>query len=146
MTGVAGTLTDTQWEVEDAEANVQPEEEDGVGHFTEEEQVAYVLLQCDWQREREPMNAAEEKQPSLLVQGQGKAVYTVMFTQQSQVLIKHFLGVVWSRDLSVMWISYSLGHKYLFGWSLTVTYIEQTLSVLVRYDVKPTHITVYNLG
>lgn len=40
-------LTDTQCEVEDAQPNVQPEEEDDVGHFTEQEQVAYVLLQRD---------------------------------------------------------------------------------------------------
>lgn len=41
------TLTDTQYKVEDAEPNVQSEEEDDVGHFTEQEQVAYVLLHCD---------------------------------------------------------------------------------------------------
>lgn len=44
---VTRPLTDTQCEVNDAEPNVQPEEEDGVGHFTEQEQVAYVLLHCD---------------------------------------------------------------------------------------------------
>ena len=46
------TLTDTQSEVEDAEPNVQPEEEDDVGNFTEQEQVSYVLLQRDWEKER----------------------------------------------------------------------------------------------
>lgn len=51
-------LTDTQGEVKDAEPNVQPEEEDHVGHFTKQEQVAYVLLQCDWKREK-AMNVYE---------------------------------------------------------------------------------------
>ena len=40
-------LTNTQCEVKDAEPDVQSEEEDGVGHFTEHEQVAHVLLHCD---------------------------------------------------------------------------------------------------
>lgn len=40
-------LTDTQRQVKDAEPDVQPEEEDDVGHLTEQEQVAYVLLQSD---------------------------------------------------------------------------------------------------
>lgn len=40
-------LTYTQGEVEDAQPDVQPEEEDDVGHFAEQEQVANVLLQGD---------------------------------------------------------------------------------------------------
>lgn len=44
-------LTNTKSKIKDAETNVEPEEEDDVGHFTEQEQVAYVLLQCDWEKE-----------------------------------------------------------------------------------------------
>lgn len=44
---VTKPLTDTQCEEEDAEANVQPEKKDGVGHFAEQEHVANVLLQGD---------------------------------------------------------------------------------------------------
>ena len=40
-------LTNTQRKVQDAQPDVQPEEEDDVCHFTEQEQVAYVLLQSD---------------------------------------------------------------------------------------------------
>lgn len=40
-------LTETQRQVKDAEPNVQPEEENHVGHFAKEEQVAQVLLHCD---------------------------------------------------------------------------------------------------
>lgn len=40
-------LTETQRQIKDAEPNVQPEEEDHVGHFAKQEQVAYVLFQCD---------------------------------------------------------------------------------------------------
>lgn len=47
VTKVLRPLTDTQREVKDAEPNVQPEEENDVGHFAKQEQVAYVLLQCD---------------------------------------------------------------------------------------------------
>lgn len=49
-------LTDTQGEVKDAESDVQPEEEDDVGHFAEQKHVAYVLLQCDcgWEKKTKP--------------------------------------------------------------------------------------------
>lgn len=40
-------LTETQCQIEDAKPNVQPEEEDHVGYFAKQEQVAHVLLQCD---------------------------------------------------------------------------------------------------
>lgn len=55
-------LTDTQWEVNDAQSNVQPEEQDHVGHFAKQEQVAYVLLQSDWERRRDTMNTTTTKQ------------------------------------------------------------------------------------
>lgn len=44
---VTWPLTDAQRQVDDAQPDVQPEEEDDVGHFAEQEHVAYVLLQCD---------------------------------------------------------------------------------------------------
>lgn len=47
VTKVLRPLTDAQSEVEDAEPDVQPKEEDDVGYFAEQEQVAHVLLQCD---------------------------------------------------------------------------------------------------
>lgn len=59
-TRVIRPLTDTQRQVQDAEPNVQPEEEDDVGHFAEQEQVAYVLLQCDCEREGGTMKAGED--------------------------------------------------------------------------------------
>lgn len=72
MTGALGLimlirrLTDTKDEVEDAQPNVQPKEEDGVCHFTEQEHVAHVLLQSDWKkggwgRRRRTMKEGEEK-------------------------------------------------------------------------------------
>lgn len=61
-TRVIRPLTDTQREVKDAEPNVQPEEEDGVGHFTEQEQIAYVLLQCDWEENKRRRRRREGEQ------------------------------------------------------------------------------------
>lgn len=45
-------LTHTECQVKDAESDVQPEEEDHVGHFAEQKHVAYVLLQRNWGWER----------------------------------------------------------------------------------------------
>lgn len=72
ITQVLKPLTDTQSEVKDAEPNVEPEEEDDVGHFTEQEHVAYVLLQCDWGK-GEKKKWSRHITFSLLIEGQKKA-------------------------------------------------------------------------
>lgn len=45
-------LTETQRQIKDAEPNVQPEEKDHIGYFAKQEQVAHVLLHCDWERRK----------------------------------------------------------------------------------------------
>lgn len=111
-------LTDTQCEVEDAEPNVQPEEEDDVGHFTEQEQVAYVLLQRDWETEKKRGGTVKDGECSYKVTGSQDKAATVMFTQQRQVFSKALPGcglVQGFSSGSKIWNSYTLGRKHLLG-------------------------------
>lgn len=112
-------LTDTQWEVKDAESNVQPEEEDHVGHFAKQEQVAHVLLQCDWEREEGTMNAAEGEKNNLHIADTRSEGGEIRFTQQSKVSSKALPGSGFSPTHTC--ISYTLCHKYRIGRSLKVT-------------------------
>ena len=47
------SLTNTQDGVKNPKPNIHSKEEDDVGHFTEQEQVAYMLLNGDYKKGRQ---------------------------------------------------------------------------------------------
>lgn len=67
-------LTETQRQIKDAEPNVQPEEKDHIGYFAKQEQVAHVLLHCDWERRKRGKNefSSEGKQGAFALLRQGQ--------------------------------------------------------------------------
>lgn len=93
LTIILRPLTDTKSEVKDAKPNVEPEEENDVGHFAEQEQVAYVLLQCDWKKKKQQMKQTNNLQPVDTWSQKGRITISCLHNR-AKILGEHHLYVV----------------------------------------------------